>query len=44
MALSGNQVVPLTITTLTPLHIGTGSRLAANLDYYTLIASSCSYR
>ena len=34
MALSGNQVVPLTITTLTPLHIGTGSRLAANLDYY----------
>lgn len=34
MALSVNQVVPLTITTLTPLHIGTGSRLAANLDYY----------
>jgi len=34
MALSGNQVVPLTMTTLTPLHIGTGSRLAANLDYY----------
>lgn len=34
MALVRNQVVSLTITTLTPIHIGTGDRLAANLDYY----------
>ncbi|MCS7289331.1 MAG: type III-A CRISPR-associated RAMP protein Csm5 [Roseiflexus sp.] len=34
MALLRNQVVSLTITTLTPIHIGTGDRLAANLDYY----------
>ncbi len=34
MALLRNQVVSLTIATLTPLHIGAGRRLAANLDYY----------
>ncbi|ABU58069.1 type III-A CRISPR-associated RAMP protein Csm5 [Roseiflexus castenholzii] len=34
MALVRNQVVSLTVTTITPLHIGTGDRLAANLDYY----------
>lgn len=34
MAVLRNQVVSLTIATLTPLHIGTGDLLAANLDYY----------
>lgn len=37
MAVNGksiNRVFPLTITTLTPLHIGTGSQLAANIDYF----------
>ena len=29
-----NRVFPLTITTLSPLHIGTGTRLAPDVDYY----------
>lgn len=36
MAVNGksiNRVFPLTITTLSPLHVNTGSRLAANIDY-----------
>jgi CRISPR-associated protein Csm5 len=29
-----NRVIPITITTLTPTHIGTGTKLAKNFDYY----------
>jgi len=43
MAIVPNRVFPLRITTLSPLHIGTGARLAANVDYYTDSESNTTF-